>query len=813
MAAEASSASSAVHGYCALCTAHCATIATVENGRVTRLDADPDHPNGGVICIKGKAAPDLVYHPDRLDYPLRRTRPKGDADPGWQRISWDEALDAIAKRLLDIRERYGSEAVAFVHGTPSGTSIDDSVRWLRRFCNAFGSPNVASPTHVCNWHKDTVFGYTFGKNYARLPLPDFARSNAFLLWGSNPSSTNLIMAHDIVAARSRGMKIVAVDPRRVGIAGQADFLLQVRPGSDGALALALIHVLIEQQQYDEAFVCDWTNGPFLIRNDAGRLLTEADLVSGGKSDRYIVWDENRDGPVVYDSASGGYGKDNVKAALFGDKDIRIKDGTHLHCTPAFATLADIARRHTPEQSAAITWVPAEKVREAAQLLATNRPVSIYMWNGVAQHTNATQTNRAISSLYALLGDVDRPGGNVDFSFVGLKPVQGEEFLTKEQAAKRIGLEKKPIGPPAKPGDCAPEDYYTAVLEGQPYPIKALLDFGSNPIIGFADSSRGRAALCALDFAVACDFFMTPTAELCDYVLPAASFLETANVTPGARYRAEARTQLQYRPAAIEPLAERRSDTQIVFDLARRVGLGDRFWQGDVEKGYAYELGPTGISLDQLKSSPGGITLSVPHRFQKHEATTENGIKRGFATPTRRVELYSTLFAEHGYSPLPDYVEPAVSPISREDLAAEYPLIFTNAKFTTFIHSQQRGLARLRKVSPDPTAELNPETAARFSIKDKVWMVIQSPKGSIRARARVTDRILPGVVCCQPGWWQECKELELPGYDAYSSDGANVSALIGGESVDPISGATPNRSLLCRIRPVESEVSGYVEQRG
>jgi len=301
--------------------------------------------------------------------------------------------------------------------------------------------------------------------------------------------------------------------------------------------------------------------------------------------------------------------------------------------------------------------------------------------------------------------------------------------------------------------------------------------------------------------------MTPTAEICDYVLPAASFLETANVTPGARYRPEARTHLQYRPAVVDPLAERRSDTQIIFDLAKRVGLGDRFWDGDVEKGYAYELGPTGITLDKLKSSPGGIKLSTPHRYQKHEEAIDSGKTRGFATPTRKVELYSTLFAEHGYSPLPDYVEPGMSLISREDLAAEYPLILTNAKFTTFMHSQHRGLARLRKVSPDPTAELNPETAERFLIKDKEWILIESTKGSLRARARVTDRILPEVICCQPGWWQSCKELGLPGYDPYSSDGANVSALIGTESVDPISGATPNRSYLCRIKPLESSALG------
>jgi anaerobic selenocysteine-containing dehydrogenase len=235
-----------VRGFCALCTAHCATIATVTDGKVVRLEADPDHPNGGVFCLKGKAAPELVYHPDRLNHPLKRTRPKGDSDPGWQRVSWDEALDDIAHRLNVIRERYGARAVALAKGTGGGTSVSDAERWLARLLNRFGSPNWTSTTHVCNWHKDTGFTYTFG---VEIPTPDVMHSGAFLLWGHNPSSTSLILAHDIVAARKRGMKIVAVDPRRVGIAAQADVLLQVRPGTDGALALAMIDVAIIRKTF------------------------------------------------------------------------------------------------------------------------------------------------------------------------------------------------------------------------------------------------------------------------------------------------------------------------------------------------------------------------------------------------------------------------------------------------------------------------------------------------------------------------------------------------------------------------------------
>jgi anaerobic selenocysteine-containing dehydrogenase len=766
---------------------------------VVRLEADPDHPNGGVFCLKGKAAPELVYHPDRLNYPLRRTRPKGDSDPGWQRTSWDDALNDIARRLCEIRDRYGARAVALAKGTQGGTSVSDAERWLARFLNRFGSPNWTSTTHVCNWHKDTGFSYTFG---VEIPLPDVAHSNAFLLWGHNPSSTSLILAHDIVAARKRGMKIVAVDPRRVGIASQADVLLQVRPGTDGALALALIDVAIKEKLFDENFVRQWTNGPFLIRQDNGAALTEADLTVSGSPERFVAWDEVAEAPIIYDFSAGVYERHAVSLAIAGERRVVASDGQVIDCEPAFARLAALAARYAPENSSAITWVPAEKVRQAAHLLAAHRPVSMFMHNGVGQHTNATQTSRAIAIFYALFGNFDQPGGNVVFPKAPLNTVSGKEFLPKAAAQQRIGRERKPLGPPAKPGNCAAYDIFTAVLESRPYPVKALLNFGSNTIMSTGDSQRAREAFRAVDFAVAAELFMTPTAELCDYVLPATSFLEMASVGNDFRHRAQGKLHVQYRPAVVEPVAERRSDTWMIFELAKRLGLGDDFWQGDIDAAYEYELAPAGITLKDLKAAPGGITVSATPRYQKHSLINDSGHPRGFNTPDKKVALYSHAFAAHGFAPLPEYAEPVISPVSRPDIAAEYPLVLTNAKFTTFIHSQLRGLPSLRKAAPHPTADIHPETAQHYGIEDRAWMIIESPRGAIRAKARVSDAIGPGVICCQHGWWQECKDLDLPGYDSYGAGSANPSLLIGSDIADPISGSLPHRSFLCRVKPAE-----------
>ena len=296
--------------------------------------------------------------------------------------------------------------------------------------------------------------------------------------------------------------------------------------------------------------------------------------------------------------------------------------------------------------------------------------------------------------------------------------------------------------------------------------------------------------------------MTPTAELCDYVLPATSFLEMANLAASFEHRFQGKSHLQYRPAVVPALAERRSDTWIAFELAKRLGFSEKFWDGDVEAGYAYESASTGVTLEQLKASPGGITVPVTLRYQKYAQPNGKGEARGFATPSRRVELYSHSFSAHGFPALPDYQEPAVSPLSRPDLAAEYPLVLTNAKFTTFIHSQQRALPSLRKAAPEPTADIHPDSAARFGVINKQWMLVESPRGAIKVRARVTPSIMPGVICCQHGWWQACKELKLPGYNPYESDGANPATLIGTDLTDPISGSLPHRSYLCRVRPAD-----------
>lgn len=786
-----------IPGYCALCVSRCGSIAVMEDGRFTALEPDPAHPTGKALCAKGRAAPELVYHPERLLYPLKRTRPKGDPDPGWKRISWDEALDLAAGRLKALAGEHGPESVVFSMVSPSTSASDDSMGWIQRLANAFGSPNFSLSMELCGWGRYLATAYTFGASVPGVYMPDLEQAGCILFWGYNPNLARLTHATATVEAQKRGARLIVVDPRRTGPAKKADLWLQVRPGSDGALALGIAGVMIARGWYDGEFIRDWTNGPLLVRQDNGRLLRQSDLHPGGSAAQYASWSERLSGPVVYDPAAGGYAGE--APALFGSYRVKTRRG-ELLCRPVFDLTAELCRSYPTERVEALCGVGRGQVEEAARLLWEARPVAYYAWSGVEMQSNSTQIARAIAQLYTLTGSFDLPGGNVRFSAVPRADISGGELLPPGQAGRSLGLAGRPLGP-ARWQFTTSEELYRAVLEGQPYAVRGLVNFGSNLLLSHADGRWGRQALAALDFFVHMDLFMNPTAELADVVLPVASAFESEALKIGFEVSQEAQTRVQLRRRVVAPRGEARSDSRIVFALACRLGLGEHFWEGDLEAAYRFQLGPSGIDLEALRARPGGLCLPLQPHYRKF-ARLEQGAPTGFNTPTRKIELYSETLLEHGYPPLPGYEEPAVSPLSRPDLAGRYPLILTCAKHALFCESQHRGLPALRKQARDPEVELHPEAAARRGIHPGDWVQVETPQGSVRARARLNPTLNPRVACGQHGWWQACPEIGAPGFDPFGPEGANFNLLIGSEAVDPISGSVPHRAYLCEIRLVE-----------
>ena len=784
-----------IPGFCGLCIARCGAVATVEDGRFTRLDPDPTHPTGQALCAKGRAAPELVYSNERLTRPLRRTRPKGEADPGWVEISWDEALDATAAAMRRLAAAYGPRSVAFSQSSPSTTAIGDSASFMRRLMNAFGTPNLVWALDMCGWGRGFATRYVFGVGSVAIgsgggAMADIENSGCLILWGYNPSYTRLTHATAAVAALKRGMKLIVVDPRHVGLASKADLWLRVRPGTDGALALGLAHVMISRGWYDREFVRAWTNAPHLVRPDDGRLLRAADLAEGGDAGHFVAWDAKAGEPVAYDPATGRYGARVEDLALEVESIVATKQGM-LRCRPVFAHYAELCAGYAPDRVAKICWIAPDEIEAAAQLIWNSRPVSYYAWSGHEHHANTTDTARAMALLYALTGSFDQRGGTVLFPAVPTPSITGEDLPAARNMAPAVGAEQRPLGP-AKWNNVSTHDFYRAVLESEPYAMRGLIGFGSNLLLAFSDPLRGRRALAALDFYVHADLFMNPTAELADIVLPVASCFEREALRFGFEISAEAQSLVQFRQRVAPPPGVARSDTDIIFDLAVRLGLGEHFWNGDVEAAYRHQLTPSGLTLEALRAQPQGVRAPLTTRYAKHAELDAEGNARGFATPSRKVEFWSETLQSKGYAPMPDFA-PRPAPQTER-----YPLVLTCAKPTLFCQTQHRALPSLRRRAMDPEVMLHPETAAQRGVAEGDWVSVETRSGAMRARAVLNSDIDQRVVVGEHGWWQAAPAANAPGYDPFSPQGSNYNLTVDPSVRDPISGTTAHRSGCCEI---------------
>jgi len=773
-------------GFCTLCRSRCGTVNTVENDCLIGVRPDSGHPTGKAMCTKGKAAPELVHNPHRILHPMRRTRPKGDPDPGWQRISWDEALDEVAQRLGEVRRTHGAEAVAFGVTTPSGTPLCDSIEWIERFIRIFGSPNTCYATEICNWHKDVAHSFTFG---CGMPTADYVNSDLILLWGHNPANVWLSQAAAISQGRSHGAKMIVIDPRCTALAGQAEHWLRVRPGTDAALALGLAHLLLQQGRFDEGFVRAWTNAPLLVREADGLFLREADIRSDGRADVFMAWDERLGQAVSYDRSKDYSGEPGRGLALRGEYVV-----SGVECKPAFQHFHDACKAYTPERVASLTWVPEADIRAAAETIMAARKISYHAWTGVGQHSNASQTERAIATLYALTGCFDAEGGNVVHNRQPVNRVNSIDLLPAAQRGKALGLASRPLGPPAS-GWITARDLYDAVIEGEPYRIHAFMGFGSNPVVAHADPERAREAFMQLGFHVHCDLFQTPTTHYADIVLPINTPWEREGLRVGFEVSEAAEELIQLRQRMVSPRGEARSDNDIVFDLATRLGMSANFFGGSLDAGWNHVLEPLGLDVAQLREHPEGVRRPLRQTRRKYAESGKHGVN-GFATPSGRVELYSERLRRHGYAPVPEFVEPADHPRAEEGSA--FPYVLSSTKSGYYCHSQHRIVASLRKRAPFPQVEIHSRLALQHGIRDGDWMLISTKSGRARFKARFNDSLHPDVLIAEYGWWQACDDLGQPAYAVSGPRSSNFNALASSASVDPISGSVPHRSLMCNI---------------
>jgi anaerobic selenocysteine-containing dehydrogenase/ferredoxin-NADP reductase len=765
-------------GYCTLCRSRCGAIYTIENDRLIGVRPNPAHPTGKAMCPKGRAAPEIAHSARRLTTPLRRTAPKGAADPGFVPITWDEALAEIADKLSYYRTESGPESVAFAITSGSSSSTSDSIDWLQRFVRGFGSPNTVFSTEICNWHKDHAHAFTFG---CGLPTAEYRSSDLILLWGHNPANVWLAQAEAIGAAKARGAKLAVIDPRQAGSTRDADLWLRVRPGTDGALALGLARWLIVNHAYDSEFVRHWTNAAFLVREDDGRFLRASDI--GLEGDGFLVWNAETKQPTPAETGL-------AFAALEGPFTVAGPCGS-IQCRTGFDYYVAAALPYDTATVERVTGIPSVQVEELARAIAAAKSVCYHGWTGIGQHTNAAQTERAIATLYALTGHFDAPGGNVRMPALPVPALHSMAMIPPQTRARALGLAERPIGPPAD-GWVTSTDFYNAALTGKPYRVRALVAFGSNLLVSHPAPERGREALKSLDFQVHCDLFLNPTAEFADIILPVSSAWEYEALRLGFEISPEAQETVQLRPQMIPPRGEAQSDLWIVFQLATRLGMGELFFGGNIEKGFAHLLTPLGLDLATLRARPEGVRVPLPHDYRKYRKT-------GFATETGKVELYSELLHRNGYPAVPHFIPPA------EARSKNFPLTLFSVNSGYYCHSQHRGITALRRRREEPTAEIHPELARRKGIAAGAWILVRSRKGQIKMRAALNESLAEDVVASDYGWWQSAPDLGLPGYlpGAVSPIGSSFNAIISESERDPLSGSLALRSFTCDVELLEA----------
>jgi anaerobic selenocysteine-containing dehydrogenase len=657
--------------FCQICRAECGMIAYLEDGRVVNVEGDPDDQwSRGKLCVKGRNALQILYAEDRLRYPLLRM----ERAERFQPASWGEAIDFIADKMEAIKEEHSPQALAFYQGT-TARILDEMV--LRRLATLYGTPNVTGTWSVCVGPKILAYNNTFG----RPPMPwcDLKNSKYIILWGANPPVTHLHRYHgisaDIMTARKQGAKLAVIDPRLTPIAARADAYLQIKPGTDLALALSMIHHIIKSKLYDEDFVTGHTVG--------------------------------------------------------------------------FEELAEHITPYSPRWAERVTDIPVESIEEVATGFALTKPASLERREGVQHSRNATQTLRAIAILLAITGNIDVQGGLMLTPYRRLKSLPVPEELPRP-----LGSFWRDQFPLARDASAyLPE----AILSEEPYPIRGLIVTEGNTLSCFPNTGKVKRALGKLDLLVVHELFMNDTTELADVVLPACTFFEKGEISvQSLRLDYPVRTRLP----VIEPLHEALPEWKFFSLLGRRLGYDEFFPVANDKKLIQTVLKTAAWTGDEpaVPTTPGQV------------------LKKGFTTPTGKIELFSRALQEQGYDPLPS------APLNWPDDAA-YPFyLISGARVPHFYHSQHRNIPILRKAHPEPLAEISQALAAEIGVADGEDVKIETRVGTSLFKVKISTDMHPRTVSIPHGW----------------AGAHNANWLIDDLAYDPLAATPCYRDMRCRM---------------
>ncbi len=701
-------------------TPRCGILAHVENERIIRIEPGsfPLPEFDRRICLMGSSRLEYQYHQDRLLHPLQRVGERGEGK--WKRITWDEAYDLMAEKFRGIAERFSPRAVAVMCGSGvQGVLTRGSTHRFAAGCGA-----TAYRAGGVDYGAPKGLEYTFGVRASTYFSPgghefaDAVNSQTIVFWGGNDAETRFVDFPFVREAQRRGARVVCIDPNRSVTASRADTWISLRPGTDGCLALSLLHEIVTRGLHDEAFLRAHTNGPFLVREDTGRFLREGDVI-GGDSKSYVVWDAVAAAPRSSATAR--------ETSLAGHYDVGLGDGTSVRCTPSFQLLCDLAGNYPAERAAAITTVPAETIRALAVEFATRKPSAIRLGYGVDRWYWSDYTARSIAALAIATGSIGVPGGGVSVhsgtyappaSMMSFRNVEGKSYPLIDT----IGL-------------------MSAIEFGRPYPVKALWLSSCNM---FNQTAPNRKRVLSdiiprLEFLVVSEHFMTASADLADLVLPAATIFERLDLIPGIF--------VQLQQPAVAPEGESKSEFDIFKGLAERMGFGELF--GEAPEYYLEEaLRSTdplleGITLDRLRRE-GPVLMNSPAEpyvsFRDYR----------FQTPSGRIELYKEELVAHD-AQLPFYREPIeATPDNANMRRLPLTLLFSHSPYR--IHSTFANMPMLKKFEPEPILKINPDDAAARGVTDGDAVRVYNDRGTVTVRSQIDADVRPGVLVLPEGHW-------------------------------------------------------------
>ncbi|MBX9034594.1 molybdopterin-containing oxidoreductase family protein [Gordonibacter massiliensis (ex Traore et al. 2017)] len=744
------------HAWCQMCgpaRTHCSTLCYIKDGRWTNVEGNPEAGNNWgrgsrSLCAKGNAAMAVLYAPGRILYPMKRTGEKGEGK--FERCTWDEAMDAIAAKLLEQKEQYGAKSYGVL--SPQFYAVLGMMG--RRFLNVHGSPNYMHSA-ICNSQRMfsrlvTIGGPKHAQATDTAP-GQLNKTKLLVVWGYNSenSAVNQGNPYARLNAIEKGLKVIDIRPMQDGLASKADIWVPVRPGTDGALAMAFLNVIIGEDLYDHDFVENWCNGFDQLSEHIKQYTPEWASPITGIPVEQIYEVARTMGTVKPMGINIGNG--------IGDQQ---NDG---HWTVACACLIE-----------AITGNLGIAGGGGAAMVP---PPSLIKTKGVDELTEKLPKSKEDEEKGYMAGVSDLVG-----------PETPRWFQT---------MDTQESGPTTA--------YYKgimSILTEKPYPLRCIFGQSSNPLSATRQPKKVEEALKKLDFYVVMDTQWNSSCDFADYVLPACTNYETDQQF-GTKNGVDG-TFIAINQKIAEPMGESRSDWEYYLDLAVRMGYGEDFWNGDMDACLREQLDGSGIELEELRAANKGIFVERTDGAKATEPKYQDYEKMFASLPNGKVQCYNEWIGNKPncddtgtISPLPVYNGPAESIAGTPDIAEEYPLVISDVHaYRLCNHSYYVDVPYLRELQPYPWVKINPATAKQYGIADGDWVKIESKHGWVKMVARYLESIAPDVLMSRRGWWQPCEELDLPGYE-HLDGGSEINVLYDSEleNFDPFNSAMSKQTLV------------------